>query len=111
MSVSIPGAIGLVNPVELADVLDALRAMDAPSLRLAAPPQRLGGGFWAEMWTLQLDSQGPHLPDRVVLRLAPDAVLAAWETAVQRGVADQGYPTPAIIASAGATDTTRFWSV
>jgi hypothetical protein len=51
------------------------------------------------MWTLQLDQFGPHLPDRVVLRLAPDAQLAAWETTIQAAVADQGYPTPAIRAS------------
>lgn len=100
-----------VNPAELALVLAGLRRLDAPNVRSIAPPARLGGGFWAEMWTLHLDHHGPRLPAQAVLRLAPDAQLAAWETAVQRGVAEQHYPTPAILAWGDATATTRFWSV
>jgi aminoglycoside phosphotransferase (APT) family kinase protein len=109
--VSIPEIPAGVNPDELDLALDALRQLDAPRLRVNAPPARLGGGFWAEMWTLHLDNRGPLLPERVVLRLAPDPQLAAWETAVQHGVADQHYNTPAILTSGDATDTTRFWSV
>jgi aminoglycoside phosphotransferase (APT) family kinase protein len=111
ISVSIPDVRVPVNPVELTEVLDALRTFDAPHLALASPPQPLTGGFWAEMWTLTLDHPGPRLPDRVVLRLSPDPQLAAWETAVQRIAADMHYPTPAIIASRNSTDATRFWSV
>jgi aminoglycoside phosphotransferase (APT) family kinase protein len=109
--VSIPDDRLLVNPVELTEVLDALRRLDGPHLTLASPPQRLTGGFWAEMWTLTLDNRGPRLPERVVLRLSPDPQLAAWETAVQRIAADMQYPTPAIIAFRDSTDATRFWSV
>jgi aminoglycoside phosphotransferase (APT) family kinase protein len=101
----------LVNPVELTEVLDALRRLDGPHLALASPPQRLTGGFWAEMWTLTLDNRGPRLPERVVLRLSPDPQLAAWETAVQRIAAEMEYPTPAVIAFGDSTDATRFWSV
>ena len=100
-----------VNPDELELVFAGLRRLDAPQVRLSAPPERLGGGFWAEMWLLQLDDHGPRLPTQAVLRLAPDPQLAARETAVQRGVAEQNYPTPAILASGDATPTTRFWSV
>jgi aminoglycoside phosphotransferase (APT) family kinase protein len=61
---------------------------------------RLGGGFWAEMWTLTFARQTRNnLPACVVLRLAPDSQLAAWETTFQAGVAEQGYPTPMIHAS------------
>lgn len=100
-----------VNPAELARVLERLRELDSPNLDLADGPERLSGGFWAEMWVLSLRNHGPAVPDRVVLRLSPDADLATWETIVQRGVADQGYPTPRIITSAPATPNSRFWSV
>lgn len=111
MTVSIRAEAAAVNPAELDEILQRLRSHgSASALRLVEAPQRLGGGFWAEMWILRLREQGPHLPERVVVRLAPDAELASWETAVQRGVAAQGYPTPAILAS-GTAGTGRFWSV
>jgi aminoglycoside phosphotransferase (APT) family kinase protein len=89
------------HPAELDTVLDHLRRQfHAPKLALDGPPIRLGGGFWAEMWTLILARQTRNnLPASVVLRLAPDAQLAAWETTFQAGVAEQGYPTPIIHAS------------
>lgn len=100
-------------PTELDGVLDQLREQyNTPDVALDGPPRRLGGGFWAEMWTLHLTQPtGSALPARVVLRLAPDAHLAARETAVQAGVAAQGYPTPRIHASGPAHDGTRAWSV
>ena len=89
------------HPAELDTVLDHLRRQfHAPELALNGPPIRLGGGFWAEMWTLTLAPRTRNnLPACVVLRLAPDAQLAAWETTFQAGVAEQGYPTPMIHAS------------
>ena len=101
ITVSIADGAPVVNhPAELDIVLDHLRRQfGAPDLILDVPPARLGGGFWAEMWTLTLARQTIALPDRVVLRLAPDPHLAAWETAFQAGVAEQGYPTPEIYAS------------
>lgn len=88
------------HPAELDTVLvDLGRQFGAPELALDGPPVRLGGGFWAEMWILTLTKQNNVLPSRVVLRLAPDAQHAAWETTFQAGVAEQGYPTPAIHAS------------
>jgi aminoglycoside phosphotransferase (APT) family kinase protein len=86
-------------PPELDTVLDHLRQQfDAANLALNGPPVRLNGGFWAEMWTLTLAAHST-LPARVVLRLAPDSQLAAWETTLQAGVAEQGYPTPTVRAS------------
>lgn len=109
---SIAAAAADSNPAELEHALAALRKLVAPNLQLAATPKRLGGGFWAEMWTLKLHQPGPDLPDRVVLRLAPDAQLAAWETTIQAAVADQGYPTPAIRASDHEPHgSERAWSV
>jgi len=98
MTVSIAHGKPTVNhPPELDTVLEHLRRQfHLPDLRLDGPPMRLSGGFWAEMWTLPLNS---GLPSRVVLRLAPDADLAAWETTLQASVAEQGYPTPVVRAS------------
>jgi aminoglycoside phosphotransferase (APT) family kinase protein len=115
MTVSITDETAAVNhPAELDTVLDRLRRQfDAPELALDGPPLRLRGGFWAEMWTLTLVPQTRNrLPARVVLRLAPDAQHAAWETTFQAGVAEQGYPTPTIHASDfGSTKTGRAWCV
>jgi len=88
------------HPTELETVLDHLRSrFHAPELAVDGPPVQLAGGFWAEMWTLALAERSrTNLPPRVVLRLAPDAQLAAWETAFQAGVAEQGYATPTIHA-------------
>lgn len=102
MTVSIADEAANVNhPPELDTVVDHLRRQfHLPELRLDAPPARLSGGFWAEMWSLTLNtSTGAGLPGRVVLRLAPDADLATWETSLQASVAEQGYPTPAVRAS------------
>ena len=38
-------------------------------------------------------------------------MLAEAETAVQHAVAEQGFPTPRILAAAEATATSRFWAV
>ncbi len=99
---SIADEIPAVNhPAELGTVLDHLRRQfHSPELVLDGPPIRLRGGFWAEMWTLTFAPPiSGALPARVVLRLAPDAQLAAWETTFQAEVAAQGYPTPAIRGS------------
>lgn len=110
MSVSVSPQVSNVNPEELGRVLDALRTID-PQARLACSPERLAGGFWAELWILTVHESAPALPHRLVLRLSPDPALGARETVVQRGVAEQGYPTPSIIASGDATETTRFFSL
>jgi aminoglycoside phosphotransferase (APT) family kinase protein len=102
------------HPAELNTVLDHLRQQfHAPKLALEGPPVRLEGGFWAEMWTLTLTKQTRNsLPTQIVLRLAPDAQLAAWETTFQAGVAEQGYPTPTIhAADLKPRDSERAWCV
>jgi aminoglycoside phosphotransferase (APT) family kinase protein len=104
---------GVNRPSELDTVLDHLRRQfHTPDLALDGAPVRLGGGFWAEMWILALSPPSSGLPNRVVLRLAPDANLAASETAFQAGVAEQGYPTPTIRASdLSAAEGRRAWCV
>lgn len=86
-------------PAELDLALRHLREHGNPDLALDGAPVQLHGGFWAEMWTLPLEAATrAQLPAKVVLRVAPDAQLAAWETTFQAGVAEQGYPTPRIRA-------------
>ncbi len=97
---------------ELAAALAALRVVAGTAgLALAAPPTPLTGGFWAEMWTLDLAGTDGAIADRVVLRLAPNADHALWETTMQRAVAEQGFPTPRILAAGTPTATAGPWSV
>ena len=70
-------------------------------LTFSAPPERLSGGFWAEMFVLHLADPTKRLPSVVVARFAPDPALARWESTVQSGVAEQGFPTPAVHCSGG----------
>lgn len=99
-----------VNPPELPDVLISLRDRAGAVVELSVAPTPLRGGFWAEMWVLHLRPSGP-LPERVVLRIAPDAVAAQFETAVQAAVFEQGFPTPQILAVGQARGCGRHWTV
>ena len=57
--------------------------------------ERLGGGFWAELWRADLDtSDGPR---SVVLRRMPDPVLAVKEATVQGALASTGFPAPGVL--------------
>lgn len=101
------------SPAELDFVIERLRnQFDKPDLSFASPPQQLSGGFWAENWILNFASQSQSaLPNRVVLRIAPDPNLAYWENTIQSGVAKQGYPTPKIYFSDTAHGDSRAWCV
>jgi aminoglycoside phosphotransferase (APT) family kinase protein len=48
------------------------------------------------MYRLRLTGQPEAVPADVVFRIAPDAEMGAKEMAVQRSVAEQGFPTPRI---------------
>jgi aminoglycoside phosphotransferase (APT) family kinase protein len=59
-------------------------------------PTPLTGGFWAAIYGFELDAPPPDLSGPLVLRVMPtDGPVS--ETIVQRGVADQGYPTPRVV--------------
>ncbi len=78
-------------------LLDELRhQLDEPTLDYLTPPRPLTGGFWAEMFVLELNEARGELPSTLVGRVTPDADHAAWETAVQAAVAEQSFPTPQI---------------
>jgi aminoglycoside phosphotransferase (APT) family kinase protein len=67
---------------------------------LAGPPETLRGGFWASISRLRLAGVAPPA-DRLVLRVMPDANLAAKETVMQTEVARQGFPAPLVRLSGG----------
>lgn len=99
--------------VELSEALNQLRKQfRTAELNFVVPPQLLGGGFWAENWSINLaPCHDILLPSRLVVRIAPDSDLAAWENTIQIGVAKQGYQTPQIYASDSAKNGHRAWCV
>ncbi len=78
----------------------------------ATPPAPLHGGFWVEMYTVELADPPPALAGRLVAPIMPDPDTAAFETAIQRHVHHCGLPVPAIRAASGPTDELdRAWTV
>ena len=61
------------------------------------PPVRMTGGFWAAIYSFQLDRPPPELGGPLVLRVMPNRNTAARERIVQRTVAEEGYPTPRVV--------------
>jgi aminoglycoside phosphotransferase (APT) family kinase protein len=83
-------------------LLQAMRALTGvPTLEYAAPPERLSGGFWAELLAFRLADAPAGLAGDLVARVMPDPVTARKETAIQAAVADQGFATPAVHLSGG----------
>jgi aminoglycoside phosphotransferase (APT) family kinase protein len=92
-------------------LLAAIRvAADQPRLHWENRPQRLTGGFWAEMWRIRLAGATGALGGELVARVMPEVKVAARETAVQAYLADSGYPTPKVRLAAGpGPDLDRAW--
>jgi len=89
-----------------ADLLEDLRtvlrrATGKNDVDFAGPPTRLTGGFWAQLFLFQLTGAQPPWQGPLVARVMPDPDMAAKETAFQRAVAAQGYPTPGVHAAGG----------
>ncbi len=79
------------------------RTSGIDDLDWATPPAPLHGGFWAEMYTVELADPPATLAGRLVARIMPDPDTAAFETAIQRHVHRSGLPVPAIRAASGPT--------
>lgn len=87
-----------------APLLETLRdATGRPDLEYATPPTPLSGGFYAEMLRFRLVDPPPGLDRDLVARIVPNPMAGVWEATVQRAVADQGFPTPAVRLTADAT--------
>lgn len=92
-------------------LLAAIRAeAGSPSLEWARAPVPLTGGFWAELWRVELATDEPVLGGDLVARVMPDPEVAARETAVQAHLAERGYPTPAVrLHGAPGPELDRAW--
>ncbi|MEP7115063.1 MAG: phosphotransferase [Ilumatobacteraceae bacterium] len=65
----------------------------------AQPPTAMTGGFWAAIYSFELAQPPVELSGPLVLRVMPQPDVGLRETIVQRGVADQAYPTPRVVMS------------
>ena len=94
-------------------LLAALRRhTNRPAMAWSVPPAPLAGGFWAEMYAVELGDPPPELEGRLVARIMPDPATAAFETAVQRHLTRCGFPVPSIRCADGpSSDLDRAWSV
>lgn len=82
------------------------------NLDWARPPLPLSGGFWAEMYDVELVDPAERLTGRLVARLMPDPATAAIETIVQRHVNRCGLSVPAVRAAAGPGEhLDRAWTL
>lgn len=78
----------------------------------ATQPRPLTGGFWAEMYTVELADPPEHLAGRLVARIMPDPATAAYETTIQHHLHQHGLSVPAIRAADGPTEhLDRAWSL
>jgi aminoglycoside phosphotransferase (APT) family kinase protein len=87
-----------------AALLDTLRqATGVADLDYREPPAALSGGFWAEMLRFRLADPPADLDRDLVAKIVPDPAPGAWEAAIQRHVAEAGFPTPAVRLTAPAS--------
>ena len=94
-------------------LLAALRRhTGTPDMAWSCPPVPLAGGFWAEMYVIELADPPTELDGRLVARIMPDPATAAFETAVQRHLNRCGFPAPTIRCAGGPSiELDRAWSV
>lgn len=98
------------TPDRLRNTLRRTTGID--DLDWATPPTPLRGGFWAEMYIVELADPPPALAGRLVARVMPDPDTAAFETAIQRHVHGCGLSVPAIRAASGPTsELDRAWTL
>jgi aminoglycoside phosphotransferase (APT) family kinase protein len=84
------------------ELLDLLRqAAGTSTLDYSEAPQRLTGGFWAELFMVRVNGAPDGWPKELVVRVMPDPAVAAKETLIQAEVARLGFPTPAVRAAGG----------
>jgi aminoglycoside phosphotransferase (APT) family kinase protein len=91
-----------VNAALDSRLLDELRAAtERPDLEFAAEPERLTGGFWAELLAFTLANPPLGWPRDLVARIMPDPEIARKESVVQTVVAATGFSTPAVRLTGG----------
>jgi len=79
------------------DLLRVLSAHAGGGLRFATPPAAMTGGFWAKIYSFELDHPPADLAGPLVLRVMPSREAGVREAIVQRTIAEQGYSTPRVV--------------
>jgi aminoglycoside phosphotransferase (APT) family kinase protein len=92
-TVTVPEVSRSTADLLLATVREATGRLD---LEFAAPPAVLSGGFYAEMLRFRLAGPTPELDRDLMARIVPNPDAGRWEATIQRAVAEQGFPTPAV---------------
>lgn len=79
----------------------------------ARPPEPIGGGFWAEMYLVELDAAAPtELRGRLVARIMPDPATALREASIQRHLTRWDFPAPTIrCAGQPGLELDRAWTL
>lgn len=79
------------------------RCSGRSGLRYRRAPERLHGGFWAEIYAFELEDPPRGFEGELVLRLMPDPARAKRESAVHAVVSESGYATPRLRAAGDAS--------
>jgi aminoglycoside phosphotransferase (APT) family kinase protein len=87
--------------LDLRVLAEVRAATGRPELEFAAEPERLTGGFWAELVAFRLADPPPGWPPELVARVMPDPQTARRESVVQTVVAASGFPTPTVRLTGG----------
>jgi aminoglycoside phosphotransferase (APT) family kinase protein len=83
-----------------------------PTMAWSVPPAPLAGGFWAELYVVELADAPSELRGRLVARVMPNPDTAAFETAVHRHLTRCRFPVPTIRCAARPSgDLDRAWSL
>ncbi|MEO6125268.1 MAG: phosphotransferase [Ilumatobacteraceae bacterium] len=84
------------------ELLRVIGAAVGTPVRFNVAPERLTGGFWAAIYGFELqpdDVLDRSWRDPLVLRVMPEAAIAAKEIIVQTVLGDVGYNTPRVVLS------------
>jgi aminoglycoside phosphotransferase (APT) family kinase protein len=75
---------------------DTLSAVTGQPVRLASPPEPLGGGFSSQLFTFRIADPPDSLRGDLVLRVPPSGGSVMREGVIQREVAAAGFPAPPV---------------
>ena len=93
----------MVADAEVAGPLLAeLSRVSGDRLAFRSAPARMTGGFWAQIFSFELEKPPTPFAGPLVLRVMPDAVSGRRETVVQSWVGDSGYPVAPVLHSGSA---------
>ena len=102
----------IINEGIASELLEALRRdSGAGDLGYRVEPTPIGGGFWAEILTFELERAPTSLAGELVAKITPSRMHGEREALVQAAVAGQGYPAPPVLARGSGPRTGGFYFV